>query len=72
MTRPQDLEQQDHLPIVPFVPVACPTCHRPKPFTYGRKARVRYHRCQHCGAEYRSLELTRKQMREFDAPGPSQ
>jgi transcription elongation factor Elf1 len=72
MTRPQDLDGKDHLPIVPFVPFQCPRCGRTKPFTYGRKQRVRYHRCQHCGSEFRSLEIKRSEMRDFDSTTPGQ
>lgn len=57
MTKRDELD--DRLPIVPFCPFRCPRCGRSKPFTYGQKGRIRYHRCQECGTRYRSLELGR-------------
>ncbi|MCA3007423.1 MAG: hypothetical protein INH34_03505 [Phycisphaerales bacterium] len=54
--------------VVPYCPVRCPRCAAPKPFTYGRKLRIRYHRCRDCGAGFRSLELRREQLATFDPP----
>ena len=47
----------DRLPCVPFVPFRCPSCGRHKPFTSNVRGRLRVHRCQACGAKYRSWEL---------------
>ena len=47
----------DDLPIVPFCPWRCPTCNDGKPFTYGRRGRIRYHKCKGCGRRYRSMML---------------
>ena len=66
MTRPPDLD--DQLPVVPFCPFRCPRCQASKPFTYGQKGRVRYHRCQECNTRFRSLELRRDQLATFDPP----
>lgn len=63
--------EDDAVPIVPFVPVRCPSCgedahdldadqagggRRRKPRMYGRRGRVRYHFCE-CGVRFRSLEI---------------
>lgn len=53
---PIDLTE-DTLPVVPFVPFRCPNCRRHKPRTYSQRGRTRLHRCQACGAKYRSLEV---------------
>jgi hypothetical protein len=66
MTRHAELD--DMLPAVPFCPVRCPRCGAAKPFTYGQKGRIRYHRCQECNCRYRSLELRRDQLQTFDPP----
>jgi tRNA(Ile2) C34 agmatinyltransferase TiaS len=66
MTRPDELN--DQLPVVPFCPFRCPRCTASKPFTYGQKGRIRYHRCQECGTRFRSLELRRDQLQTFDPP----
>jgi hypothetical protein len=65
-TRADELD--DLLPAVPFCPVRCPRCSAPKPYTYGQKVRIRYHRCQECNTRFRSLELRRDQLATFDPP----
>lgn len=52
---------------VPFVPFACPQCGG-KPRTYGvdRDQRVRYHRCEPCGYQYRSIEVAADQVHGFE------
>lgn len=47
----------ERVPIVPFVPWACPSCGDTKPRTYSQRGRVRLHLCQACGQKYRSLQL---------------
>lgn len=47
----------DDLPLVPFCAWRCPRCNDGKPFTYGRRGRLRYHRCQRCSTRYRSMML---------------
>lgn len=59
----------DNLRAVPFVPFRCPRCGALKPFTYGLRGRVRYHKCNGCGTRFRSVEMTREECARFDA-GP--
>ena len=50
-------EDEDSLPMVPFVPFRCPKCGRHKPRTQHVRGRLRTHICLACGARYRSIEL---------------
>ena len=69
MTNPPADETDDTLPVVPFVPFRCPRCNAHKPRTHAVRGRYRQHRCQACGLNYRSLELTHDEARRwFSAP----
>lgn len=60
-------ETDDTLPVVPFVPFRCPRCNAHKPRTHAVRGRTRQHRCQACGLNYRSLELTHAEARRYFA-----
>lgn len=55
----QGMTDESGIPTVPYVPVRCPNCRAGKPITDGRyEAKMRrYHTCQVCGLEFRSVEL---------------
>jgi len=40
---------------VPYVPVRCPAC-RAKAKTHTTRGRVRYHKCEQCGLNFKSIE----------------
>lgn len=63
-----DGEDDGRVPIVPYVAFRCPTCGRHKPFTYKVRARLRYHRCKHCGQRYRSFEIGADSVGNWTAP----
>lgn len=65
---PEDDERW--LPVVPFLPFACPHCRSTKPKTYtvrggGDVPKTRHHRCQSCGQRYKSIELRRSDLRSW-------
>lgn len=63
-------DNDDQVPVVPFVPFRCPRCGRHKPDTYRVEGRIRYHRCQHCRTRYKSLEVPADQVRDFKSEPP--
>lgn len=65
--KPTDPPDDDRLPIVPFCPFRCPRCKAAKPKTYKVLQRLRYHRCQHCGTKYRSVELNPTELHTWHA-----
>jgi len=70
MTRPEDLADDDRIPLVPFVPFRCYYCGAAKPFTFGVRGGKRWHRCKECGRIYRSLECAAEDIpRIFGTPG---
>jgi len=71
IARPEDFNEDDQVPMVPFVPFRCPHCGRHKPFTYGVVGRVRYHKCQACGKKYRSLEVAPGDVQGWPPPRDS-
>lgn len=71
MTKPEDLVDDDRLPLVPYVPFRCPFCGASKPFTAGVRQGKRWHKCQRCGRGYRSIECTPQDIpRIFSTPRP--
>lgn len=67
-----DDDDGDRIPVVPFVPFRCPRCARHKPFTHKVRGRFRYHRCQHCGCKYKSIEVPASQVTGWPLPEPTQ
>jgi hypothetical protein len=59
--------EHERPPVVPFVPFLCPRCAANRPFTYGVKGCLRYHRCQGCSIRYRSFEVAREDMHRWRA-----
>lgn len=62
-----DANLSDELPCVPFLPWRCPACNGGRTFTYGKRGRIRYHRCQHCGKRFRSLQLEQDQLEQYSS-----
>lgn len=63
-------DDERFMPIVPFLPFACPVCQSTKPRTYtvrggSDEPRTRYHQCQSCGQRYKSIELRRCDLRSW-------
>jgi uncharacterized protein (DUF983 family) len=69
VTRPEDLEDDDRVPVVAFVPFICPNCGQPKPFTRGVRGRTRWHKCKKCGLTYKSREMTAAEVAAFLGKG---
>lgn len=73
MTQAQPFVPDDDerwLPVVPFLPFACPQCRSTKPKTYtvrggGDTPKTRHHKCQSCGVRYKSIELRRNELRRW-------
>lgn len=45
---------------VRFVPVKCPQCKSRKVTCYATRIPIRYHRCQECGRNFKSVEASDK------------
>ncbi len=66
MRRNDDFDN-DRIPAVPYVPFRCPNCQKMNPRTYGTRGRMRYHKCQSCGVKYRSFEVSRDQVKDWES-----
>lgn len=66
--RQQQHDDEDRVPIVPYVAFRCPRCARHKPTTYKVRGRLRYHRCRACGCKYRSFEVGADSVKGWTAP----
>lgn len=63
----RDEQLSDELPCVPFLPWRCPSCGEGRTFTYGKRGRIRYHRCQRCQKRFRSLQLEQDQLEQYSS-----
>ena len=43
----------------------CPNCGERKPFTFGVRGSVRWHKCKKCGLTYKSREMRVDEIDEF-------
>ena len=54
----RDLEKEENLPMVAWVPPACSSCGSTSSRIYRTSGLVRYHRCKSCGQRFISKEVS--------------
>jgi transposase-like protein len=52
-------EGADESPVVWYVQTRCPACDQARPHVVSTRGRVRWHKCQRCGATFKSVEAAR-------------